>query len=414
MDFVLPRVYKFIKRNRRWVKPLKALWLFFPKLKTGLLLLLGQKNAFTLPVKSYTESQTWYHQAENKQNFQLNLKYIHPPQAIQRGAVDTLNGELYWKFKDKQQRQIRENIVMTIPQGRVIDDGFVVSPDATLLTDFSIIPDTQIIDHPLLSSRKLIPPKYIRGKSAVLAAHGGRGYYHWMFEVLPRLELIRQAGIEWTQIDKFIVNSCITQFQIDSLKTLGIPRSKIVECHWHPHIISDCLIVPSIPDYVSPWVCDFLRSNFLKNPIPAKPEKRLYISRSRAAHRRVVNEEEVVEVLKKYFFQCVYLEEYSVEAQAKLMSQAELIVAPHGAGLTNLVFCAPGATLIELIYPLSVKKLFWSISSLMQLNYYYLFAQGNPPPEGEESYLNSDDMLIDVEKLERLLNKIPVALDVTT
>ena len=407
LDIILPKVYKFIKRNPRFAVFLKAIWRILPKIKATITGFLQKKDAFSLPVNMYTDSQEWFRQVNQAKDNELSMSHVHPAQIVHRGKVQTLEEDIYWKFKKSDQRAVRENIVMTIPGGRVVDDGFVVSPDATLLTDFSIVPDVPTSQHPLLnSSRTLMPAKFLRGKSALLTAHGGRGYYHWMFEVLPRIELVRQAGWNLNDIDKFIVNSQITRFQIETLQLLNIPRGKVVESHWHPHIVTDQLIVPSIPEYITPWVCNFLRESFLKSSTNKK--RKIYIGRAKTAHRRVTNETKLIQVLSEYGFESVYLEEYSITDQAQLMAEAEFIIAPHGAGLTNLVFCSPGTTVIELIYPKSVKKLFWTLSSIMNLNYYYLFAIGEPPPEGVDSYLNSEDMEVDLDKLTLLLEKLQV------
>ena len=407
LDLILPRVYKLIKRNPRLAVILKAIWKLLPKIKAKLILLFRKKDSFCLPLDTYTFSQEWYQQMNNTHSNSLSMSHIHPAQIVQRGKVQTLDNDIYWKFKNSNEREVRENIVMSIPKARVVDDGFVVSPDATLLLDFSIVPDIPVKKHPLLcASKTLMPPKFLKGKVAVLTAHGGRGYYHWMFEVLPRLELIRKAGWNWNDIDKFIVNSQIARFQIETLQLLEIPRNKVVESHWNPHILTDQLIVPSIPEYVTPWVCDFLRKSFLKNPPKTPGKRRIYISRAKTTHRRVLNENKLMDVLSKYGFECIYLEEYPMAEQVQIMAEAAYIIAPHGAGLTNLVFCSPGTTIIELIYPKAVKRLFWTLSSIMNLNYYYLFAKGDLPPEGVDSYLNSDDMEIDLDKLDRLFKKL--------
>jgi len=39
----------------------------------------------------------------------------------------------------------------------------------------------------------------------------------------------------------------------------------------------------------------------------------------------------------------------SVKDQAAAFAHAELIVAPHGGALTNLIFCRPGTKVVELL-----------------------------------------------------------------
>ena len=71
---------------------------------------------------------------------------------------------------------------------------------------------------------------------------------------------------------------------------------------------------------------------------------------------------------------CV-LEDFSLDEQIQLLHRAELVVAPHGAGLSNLMFCRRGTRVIE-IFERSVQCLcFWSISDIMQLRYRYLIGE---------------------------------------
>jgi len=50
--------------------------------------------------------------------------------------------------------------------------------------------------------------------------------------------------------------------------------------------------------------------------------------------RRIINEHEVIEALATFGFVAYALEEMSFSEQVRLFSQAEMVVAPHGAGLT--------------------------------------------------------------------------------
>lgn len=81
---------------------------------------------------------------------------------------------------------------------------------------------------------------------------------------------------------------------------------------------------------------------------PEIPETRLYISRRLAKRRRLLNEDEIVEMLDGFGFRELRLEEHSVAAQIEAFRSAEFIVAPHGAGLIHLLHARPGARLLEI------------------------------------------------------------------
>jgi hypothetical protein len=67
--------------------------------------------------------------------------------------------------------------------------------------------------------------------------------------------------------------------------------------------------------------------------------KFIYISR-RFSQRSHPNEIELEQALKDYGFKTLYLEELSWSDQLEAFATAEIIVAQHGAGLANLVFCS--------------------------------------------------------------------------
>jgi len=61
-----------------------------------------------------------------------------------------------------------------------------------------------------------------------------------------------------------------------------------------------------------------------------------------------LNESEIETALASRGFRTVVLSEMSFEAQVRSFSRARLIVAGHGAGLTNLLFAPPGAAVVEI------------------------------------------------------------------
>jgi hypothetical protein len=64
----------------------------------------------------------------------------------------------------------------------------------------------------------------------------------------------------------------------------------------------------------------------------------LYVTRKNAGTRQLLNEEKVIERLLPYDVSITENEKLSIIEQVVAFSQAEFIVGPHGAGLTNAVF----------------------------------------------------------------------------
>jgi capsular polysaccharide biosynthesis protein len=77
-------------------------------------------------------------------------------------------------------------------------------------------------------------------------------------------------------------------------------------------------------------------------------KRRLYVSRRAQTMRVMVNELALEAALIRRGFQIVRPERMSVADQIRLFSEAEVIVGPTGAGLTNALFAAPGCKVVEI------------------------------------------------------------------
>jgi len=110
----------------------------------------------------------------------------------------------------------------------------------------------------------------------------------------------------------------------------------------------DSLVVPTFPD-PTPIEYQWLRKRMLSDAPYTETEfsKRIYISREDATDRRVSNKKRLNRLLGAYDIHTYSLSSLTVREQIDLFSQAELIVSPHGAGLTNILF-ADQAAVIEM------------------------------------------------------------------
>lgn len=96
--------------------------------------------------------------------------------------------------------------------------------------------------------------------------------------------------------------------------------------------------------------------------------KKIFISRSKASYRRMLNEADLTTLLEKRGFLTVHLEALSVVEQIALFQNADHIVASHGAGLTNLFFCKPDTKVTE-IFQEHEDIAYWNLSQVIGLNH---------------------------------------------
>lgn len=73
---------------------------------------------------------------------------------------------------------------------------------------------------------------------------------------------------------------------------------------------------------------------------------RLYIARSKAPRRRILNEGELSEELASLGFETHHTEDYHPEKQRRLFKNAEVIVMPHGSGIANLLYADHAKVLV--------------------------------------------------------------------
>ncbi|MEG4500838.1 tetratricopeptide repeat protein [Microcoleus sp. F10-C6] len=328
--------------------------------------------------------------------------------------------------------QSPKTFVAAIPNGRVWivpQENYwlickaiaVMTPDNYLLADVSrdypgFLPGCEKHDvrkHSVFQLESFPPLKQIDGSVTVLSGLSGNVYFHWMVDVLPRIELLRHSGRDLAEIDWFLVNSCQHQFQRESLRILGIPEEKVLESDRLPHIQATELIVPSFAGYLgwpSGWAMDFLRREFLKGIIPSSSyPKRIYISRSKARYRRVLNEEDAIEVLEQFGFVSILPESMSLAEQIAHFYHAEVIVAAHGSGLTNTIFCNQGTKVIELVSPHYISHYYWGISQYLQLEHYFLTGEAfECYPIRQLMYQNSltEDILVNLSSLKRMVEVV--------
>ena len=333
-------------------------------------------------------------------------------------------------FRDRHEITPSLPFVVSIPQGKIWNAphknawmichaSATISPDNYLLGDLSRYypwflppcPYKEKIDHAIFELDRLPKLTKLRGKVAVLSSLAGHVYYHWMFDILPRIELLRLSGVDLQSLDWFVVNYKEKPFQKETLSWLGIPLNKVVSSDEYSFVEAEELIVPSFPGYLD-WVpygtVKFLRQTFLPKISldNSQHSKKIYVSRARARARQLINEESVTHFLSDLGFKTVFLEEMTVLEQVALFANARIIVSPHGSGLTNLAFCSPRTTVVEIFSPNYVRTDYWMISQYLELKHYYCLGENfNCPTLRNLMYQNSltEDILVNLSSLELVL-----------
>jgi capsular polysaccharide biosynthesis protein len=301
----------------------------------------------------------------------------------------------------------RPLFVAEFAPGKVIGDvSLVATADDLVAGDVQGLTGvTDPAEHWRLQRWRYRPRVELSGRAVVLAAPAGANYYHWMLESLPRLQLLEWAGHETGEFDRFLLNEAHHRFHLESLDLLKIPAGKRQWCSRGKVYQCERLVLPFMPTHrkgFPAWVGNFLRKRLLPAAAPMAPGQRLFISRRGARRRKLLNEAAIETELGRAGFKVVCLEDMSLAEQVGLFAAASLIVAIHGAALTNLVFAAPGTPVIELVAPTFINHCYQRVAGTMGLRYQEIVGQLKGRPRKREA---EDDLWIEPKELKKALEK---------
>ena len=265
--------------------------------------------------------------------------------------------------------------VARLRDARVYGKGVaVLDAGGRVIRETTIYFSGELEDHSVFRRFWLPTPRRLTGESGMLSAPGGNTYYHWLFEVLPRFELLRLAGHEPQTLDWLIVNAKRARFQRELLEWLGVRAEQVVSSDRDKHLECERMILPSLPGrsgFPPGWVIDYLRQRVMPvaDRVPRSAHERIYISRQRGSKRRLHEAAGVEALLAELGFHTVFPEEHSVAEQIRLFRDARLVLGIHGSGLSNIVFSAPGTAVVEIFEPVQTPTHYWFLSRRLGLRY---------------------------------------------
>ncbi len=182
-----------------------------------------------------------------------------------------------------------------------------------------------------------------------LVADGHANYFHWLFGVLPLLEVLDPASLP----NRRYLACCDSPFQLKTLELLGIPNHAVIPARPRTFYRAPVLQIPATfsgPTAPTQENMAFLHQRLVENPaqpLPPSPAgPRFYISRRNATSRRLANESALLKLLEPLGFDLVNMEDFSVSQQISLFHHAEAVISPTGAALANLAFCRPGTRVL--------------------------------------------------------------------
>ena len=287
---------------------------------------------------------------------------------------ETLSDEAGWfgfSFRDVPSRRAGATRLLRILDARVLaarrEDGDY-APAILDARDASL--DLREIRHrPFHAALARRVPDLTLPRAVWIAERVYHNHAHWLTAHLPKLALLRERG----ELGALVLPAERSAAIDASLRRLGIEPAE------HPQLPTGAVLAVGEltlleTDRFRPELLRLARDAMVG--LEAAGPRRVLVSRRSARGRRLVDEAAVAAVLAGHGFEPVEMERMDLDAQVALMAGAEAVVAPHGAGLANILFCRPGTKVLEIADPAYPNPNFYAMAAGLGLDYGLLPARG--------------------------------------
>ena len=386
------QVRNFGRRHKWRFRPLKRLVLPARSIKRAALESIG---TFLGRIPPRLEPSTLEYASTHTE---ISVREIHPAEVVR------LPSHPFWPGTSFGEAKAAPAFVFEIPNVNFWAHygGAVVTADNALLADFS--PEVSgPANHAIFSRWHLPKSQLLNGRIAIgVTPEVGGNYYHWLLDLLPRVLLLKHATQNFSNYDALLLNGSRANYEGETLTALGVPAEKIRYLDSRDRFQIASAVVPSLDFHIiAPWKVHGLRQ--LASSVPSNQHRRLYLSQSHSAVRRIVNEKEISAILCQHDFEILEAENLSWREQADLFANAVMIVAPYGAALANIVFCQPKTRVVEITTRAGYRDWYWQLAAVAGLFYEVLEAQPigshSRPPENADMIVNREDLARLLESL---------------
>jgi len=260
-----------------------------------------------------------------------------------------------------------------------------------LMKDGRRLPESRNMTPPeAYDNLRLDPARIVKldgSKRYVIATNmASTNYYHWMVQILP--------GIDWAARTNRgerlrLAANPMLNWQRESLQILGLQDIPILELdvgkqYAFRRAQFNDFVRGELTYAVSNAVVLALRR--LAARVPNDGTKRpeaIYVARTDSQYRPLGNEAQLIAIMERLGVHTIVPGAHSVAEQVQHFRAARLVVAPHGAGLSNIAFCEPGTLIYELLPRHYPNACFDFLAQSSRLTYWCeMFGDGTAPADG--------------------------------
>jgi capsular polysaccharide biosynthesis protein len=137
------------------------------------------------------------------------------------------------------------------------------------------------------------------------------------------------------------------------------------------------------------------------------PSRKIYISRRSNSRRKVLNENELYDMILQRGFEILNFDDIAWLDQVKICRCCSVMMSIHGAALTNMLFMPSGGQIIEFRRKEDNRNnCYFSLANACQHEYFYLVGDNNNVQKkiiGDYEIIEAD-IIISPKSLDNLLN----------
>ena len=206
-------------------------------------------------------------------------------------------------------------------------------------------------------------------------------YYHWIADVLPRLLLIEKCNLSDFDERWVLLHQTSRAYELDTLAIAGVSPAMIFRFKPFETVRVQDLVVAdfqlSFSEQPFPAWKRLLLTDFKHKALTSgkavesttQSNKKIYLLRGKQRIRRLIGEERLIAMLQDEGFHILDPQQLTLVEQVRALADAQVVVALHGAALTNIVFCAENTLIIELRSTHKPPNFFLEIAKTYKLRF---------------------------------------------
>lgn len=235
---------------------------------------------------------------------------------------------------------------------------------------------------------------------------------HYIFEFLYRLAAFDMCGA----LDKYpvAVFDEIPESWLSFIELYGVPRNRILRVPQHPSPQFSKVWIASCPNFLAANKQNYsfwddgihhFRKRIIERAAEQSPsnQKRVFLGRKDAQHRKLVNEDTVWELLSSIGFVYPEFVGRSAAEQVSAVSSAEIIVSVTGSNSSMTQFAPSNCSIIDIVPP-NISGGLGSLGFAAVLGQTYTRAAANVVPGNLSSDGVNSDIEVDIASLRKCLS----------